>query len=75
MRPMAEAAAVEITEAADAFNLLADPDALLQVLTNLLSNAIKFSPPGSDVRVEAAQDGVCAVFRVIDHGRAFRLTS
>jgi len=74
MRPMAEAAAVEITRL-QMRSILADPDALLQVLTNLLSNAIKFSPPGSDVRVEAAQDGVCAVFRVIDHGRAFRLTS
>jgi PAS domain S-box-containing protein len=69
MRPMAEAAAVEITVDSDAFNLSVDPDAILQVLTNLLSNAIKFSPAGSQVRVEAARDGVCAVFRVIDHGQ------
>lgn len=69
MRPMAEAAAVEVRVKSEAFSLFLDPDAILQVLMNLLSNAIKFSAPGGEVRLEARQNGAEAIFRVIDHGQ------
>ena len=69
MRPMAETAGVYLETASQPAPLLADPDAILQVLTNLLSNAIKYSPAGSTVRMAAEQGHEVAVFRVRDEGQ------
>jgi len=49
--------------------ILADRDRIVQTLVNLLSNAIKFSPPQSQVQLEAKQIANQIVFRVCDRGR------
>ncbi|HEY9714574.1 MAG TPA: PAS domain-containing sensor histidine kinase, partial [Chroococcales cyanobacterium] len=60
-------------ECADAQTLnheiLADEDRLVQVVVNLLSNAIKFSPPGSTIKISAADRGASWEVRVTDSGR------
>ncbi len=41
---------------------------LARVIENLVSNAMKYSPPGSPVRVEAANDEIHATIHVSDEG-------
>jgi len=41
---------------------------LVQVLANLLANAIKYSPPRSEIRVEAVRDGGDLLLTVSDNG-------
>ena len=48
--------------------LIGDEDMLKTVLRNLLSNAIKFSHPGSEVRIEVAENAEEFLFHVIDQG-------
>jgi PAS domain S-box-containing protein len=48
--------------------VLADTDAIMQVLSNLLSNARKFSPVGGDVRVGARVVGEMVRVHVRDEG-------
>lgn len=48
--------------------VLADPDALLQILDNLISNAIKYSPAGKLIRLSVDSDARCASFTVTDQG-------
>lgn len=50
-------------------DIYADIDRVSQVITNLVSNAIKFSPPGSEVRMEAEITEGGTVVRIVDHGR------
>lgn len=45
-----------------------DSNRIAQVMDNLLSNAIKFSPAGSNIHVNLAQDGNRAVISVKDEG-------
>lgn len=45
-----------------------DSNRIAQVMDNLLSNAIKFSPVGSDIYVNLAQDGHCAEVSIKDEG-------
>jgi len=60
-RPEAERNGVEIlTDTRPGLTLLADREAVRQVLFNLISNAVKFTPDGGLVRIETAhrRDGV-----------------
>lgn len=49
MQDLAKQSNITIEAEANLFQIMADSDRLLQVLTNLLSNAIKFSPLGSKI--------------------------
>ncbi len=69
MHPVAEAASIQLIQDANAVQLNADPDRLLQVITNLLSNAIKFSPVGSTVSVTLRTGSSGVILSVIDQGR------
>jgi len=71
VRGMAERAGVGLETRVDEFELHADPDRIVQVLTNLISNAVKFSPPdtGASVVIEGMLAGTDARFRVSDRGR------
>jgi signal transduction histidine kinase len=50
------------------YEVVADSDRLLQVLTNLLSNACKFSSPGGQVVVDVAAHHDMVRIAVRDHG-------
>ena len=52
----------------DGFDVAADPDRLMQVLTNLISNAAKFSPAQAEVEVGAEVRGDVVRVNVRDHG-------
>jgi PAS domain S-box-containing protein len=49
-------------------SLYADRTAMVRAIDNLLSNAVKFSPPGSEIVLEARQDGDQVVIEVTDQG-------
>ncbi len=49
--------------------LLLDADLISRAVTNLVSNAIKFSPPGSEVIVEARVEADVLRIEVADQGR------
>jgi two-component system phosphate regulon sensor histidine kinase PhoR len=67
--PLASSVAMRIEAGGDS-ELSASVNAALveQAIVNLLDNAIKYSAPGSEVRVEIAQEGTEAQIRVIDRG-------
>ncbi len=69
MRPVADAAGVQLIHDATKVEITADSDRLLQVVTNLLSNAVKFSPPNSPVSVMLRPGVTGVILSVIDHGR------
>jgi PAS domain S-box-containing protein len=70
MRPMAEAAGVELAvETGPGIALQVDPDRLIQTMTNLLSNAIKYSNLGTVVSTVAERVGDDVRIRVSDQGR------
>jgi two-component system phosphate regulon sensor histidine kinase PhoR len=48
--------------------VMADRSKLGQALANLVDNADKFSPPGSPIEVQAAEEAGSLVIRVRDHG-------
>lgn len=48
--------------------LMADAQLLMQAIGNLLSNAVKYSPPGSEVIVQAEADAAGILLRVVDQG-------
>jgi len=69
VEPIAEKAEVNLSVNAVSISLVADGDALIQVLTNLLDNAIKFSEKGSTVWAIARQHPEGLLFVVKDSGR------
>jgi PAS domain S-box-containing protein len=69
MQAFAAESQIEILCNVQPQQVFADRDRLVQTLVNLLSNAIKFSPPQSQVQLEASQIADEIVFRVCDRGR------
>jgi signal transduction histidine kinase len=73
MQEMANQAEITLEASPCSFQVEADSDRLLQVLTNLLSNAIKFSPNHSVVQLSAEPQQIeeCSylLFTVHDEGR------
>jgi signal transduction histidine kinase len=57
-----------VLAAPEALPVLANPEAVLQVLGNLLDNAAKYAPDLGPVRLEAARYGPLAVLAVEDRG-------
>ncbi len=70
LRPRLEADDCEFTERipADIPRVVANEDALSQVLTNLLDNALKYSNAPRRVGLSVAKDGSDVVFAVSDNG-------
>lgn len=48
--------------------VLADQKRLVQILSNLISNALKYSPPNSQIRLNAVGDEGSIIIEVIDQG-------
>ncbi|TYQ26780.1 PAS domain S-box protein [Pseudanabaena sp. UWO311] len=69
MQAFAAESQIEILCNVQPQQVFADRDRLVQTLVNLLSNAIKFSPPQSQVQLEAEHIANEIVFRVCDRGR------
>jgi PAS domain S-box-containing protein len=67
----AQAAGIQIHASFDEepVHVKADASRLQQIVWNLLSNAVKFSPPGSEVRLEAGREGEFFRLVVADQGR------
>ena len=59
---------IRLDAAAETFDVQADPDRFVQVITNLLSNAVKFSSPGEEVVVSLETRGDKVHIAVRDHG-------
>lgn len=76
LRSSAEDHQLSLQVAAPSIQVLADTDAVLQILTHLINNAIKFSPPHSTISLnasleDAATDGARPLVRFVirDQGR------
>ncbi len=53
-------------------DIFADPQKLRQIVINLLSNAVKFSPPDSEVRLDAHRNSSSIHFCVADSGTGIK---
>lgn len=76
LQSSAESHQLSLQVAATSVQVLADTDAVLQILTNLISNAIKFSPPHSTISLKVSLDHSTANdarplvrFAISDQGR------
>ncbi|HEY3447191.1 MAG TPA: HAMP domain-containing sensor histidine kinase [Myxococcales bacterium] len=69
-RPVIEQAGfqVEVVVAPDVTTVVADRDALIEVLINLVTNAIKYSPEDKRLRISAKRSGAFIELGVEDHG-------
>jgi two-component system phosphate regulon sensor histidine kinase PhoR len=59
---------LEAVDISDEIQVLADSDAIHQVLVNLLDNALKYTPPGGRVTVSARSGNGTVEFCVADTG-------
>jgi two-component system sensor histidine kinase KdpD len=69
LRPIARAHTIRVVAPAELPELFLDVAMAEQVFLNLLENALRFSPPGSEIRIEAAARNGAVEVRVVDHGR------
>lgn len=69
LRPIARAHLVRLDVPHDLPEIRLDVTMMEQVFLNLLENSIRFSPPGSEIRVEARASDRAVEVRVADHGR------
>lgn len=69
IRPVADAAGVQMIHDTIEVEIAANPERLVQVLTNLLSNAVKFSPRDSTVFIMLHPDSNGVTLSVTDQGR------
>jgi PAS domain S-box-containing protein len=69
MRPVADAAGVQLVHDNTEAEIAANPARLLQVLTNLLSNAVKFSPRNSTISIMLCRESNGVTLSVTDDGR------
>ncbi|WP_417841923.1 PAS domain-containing protein [Terasakiella sp.] len=60
---------LDYDQSGDSYQILADPDRLMQVMANLVSNAIKFSHEGHTVKIRAHTRNDKIAISVIDTGR------
>jgi signal transduction histidine kinase len=68
-RPLASARRMTLDYRADpGLVVIANPDALNQILVNLLDNAVKYGPPGQRIQLRAERHGEWARFVVDDEG-------
>lgn len=69
VRPPIEARGVRVRgEAGEPVTVMANEEALRQVMDNLIDNAVRFSPPGGEVRCRLRGDGRLARIEVEDDG-------
>jgi len=59
---------IAIDASAEVPLVMADPEAVQQVLDNLLSNAIKYSPPAGTIRITLSPEAGALITRVQDEG-------
>ncbi len=69
--PVTEARGVVIEAALEPLAILGVRTLLQRAMTNLVDNAVKYAPDGTVVRIQVAQEGGHAVFRVADAGPGF----
>jgi two-component system sensor histidine kinase KdpD len=69
LRPIARAHTIRVVAPPDLPELSLDLVMAEQVFLNLLENALRFSPPGSEIRIEAENGDGAVEVRVIDHGK------
>jgi signal transduction histidine kinase len=69
MRPVADAAGVQLIHDTTEVEIAANPERLVQVLTNLLSNAVKFSPADSTIFIMLRPESNGVTVSVTDDGR------
>jgi two-component system sensor histidine kinase KdpD len=69
LRPITRAHIIRVHAPAELPELTLDVSMAEQVFLNLLENALRFSPPGSEIRIEAVTSDGAVEVRVIDHGK------
>ncbi|HVZ92844.1 MAG TPA: ATP-binding protein [Rhizomicrobium sp.] len=62
------AIAIAVSPATESLKVVADRQALHQILINIVANAIKFSPERGSVEISWSARGVQCELRVVDHG-------
>jgi signal transduction histidine kinase len=68
-QPLAQARSMTIDARIEpGLEIVANADALNQMLLNLLDNAVKYGPRGQTIELTVARSGDDAVFRIRDHG-------
>ncbi len=73
IRSLAESKNLTISEDNTDIDIIADGDRVIQVIINLLSNAIKFSPPRSEIKIDADIVDGGVLVKITDQGPGIEL--